>query len=152
VTGLLERDEEVAALRTSIARLHASGEGGVVLIEGPLGIGKSALLDAALADAPGVVLRARGSELDSALAFGAVRQLLMPALRRLTAGAPTSCAGCPTSPTARSSSTPSCSARRSPDSHLIRREREPQKWGSRRLRRRRGLPKAPPGSSATHAT
>src|SRR4051812_27130962 len=83
---LLERDQDLAALAARIGALYGSREGGAVLIEGPPGIGKSALLAAALAKAPDAaqVLRARGSELEAGLAFGGVRQLLAPALRRLS--------------------------------------------------------------------
>jgi len=83
---LLERDQDLAALAARIGALHGSREGGALLIEGPPGIGKSALLAAALARAPDAVqvLRARGSELEAGLAFGGVRQLLAPALRRLS--------------------------------------------------------------------
>jgi DNA-binding CsgD family transcriptional regulator len=83
---LLERDQDLAALAARIGALCSSREGGALLIEGPPGIGKSALLAEALAGAPDAaqVLRARGSELEAGLAFGGVRQLLAPALRRLS--------------------------------------------------------------------
>src|SRR5215208_2115140 len=83
---LLERDLDLAALAARIDALHGSREGGAVLIEGPPGIGKSALLTAATARPPDAVqvLRARGSELEAGLAFGGVRQLLAPVLRRLS--------------------------------------------------------------------
>jgi hypothetical protein len=57
-----------------LRELIACGSG-AALLEGPPGIGKTVLLDAALVDSPGRVLRARGSELEGGLAFGAVRQL-----------------------------------------------------------------------------
>jgi DNA-binding CsgD family transcriptional regulator len=83
---LLERDQDLAALAARIGALHGSHKGGAVLIEGPPGIGKSALLAAATARPPDAVqvLRARGSELEAGLAFGGVRQLLAPVLRRLS--------------------------------------------------------------------
>jgi DNA-binding CsgD family transcriptional regulator len=58
-----------------------------VLIEGPAGIGKTALLAAVRSQAHGagmVVARARGTELESGFAFGVVRQLFEPLLRACT--------------------------------------------------------------------
>jgi DNA-binding CsgD family transcriptional regulator len=76
---LLERDAELAVL-AQVAR----DARGAVLVEGPPGIGKSALLRAAAAQVAGAsVLTARGTELEVDLAFGAVRQLLGPAVHRL---------------------------------------------------------------------
>jgi DNA-binding CsgD family transcriptional regulator len=72
VEKLLERERELAAVDHLVAR------GGVVVVEGRAGIGKTALLDAARRRAAGVgreVLRARGSELEAGFAFGVVRQL-----------------------------------------------------------------------------
>ncbi len=43
LSGLLERDAEVDALRAAVAGAHA---GGLVLIEGAPGIGKSSLVGA----------------------------------------------------------------------------------------------------------
>ena len=48
--------------------------GTCLLVSGPAGIGKSALLEETR-DAPVRVLRARGSELERSFAFGAVQQL-----------------------------------------------------------------------------
>src|SRR5215216_3068094 len=76
--GLLERDGELGLIGGLVARVSA-GEGGLVVIEGHAGVGKTELLRAAgeLGEAEGLrVLRARGSELDRAFAFGVVRQLL----------------------------------------------------------------------------
>src|SRR5215218_799785 len=76
--GLLERDGELGLIGGLVARV-GSGEGGLVCIEGQPGVGKTELLRAAaeLGEAEGLrVLRARGSELDRAFAFGVVRQLL----------------------------------------------------------------------------
>src|SRR5215218_3074719 len=79
---LLERDAELDALIGRLEPLAASCAGGVVLIEGVAGIGKSSLLRALVAAAlerPGVrVLTARGTELELELAFGAVRRLFAP--------------------------------------------------------------------------
>ena len=94
---LLERAEELAALDRALAAAR-SGRGGLVVVEGPAGIGKSRLLAAArrtAADAGAVVLAARCSEFERAFPFGAVRQLLEPLLHgiepdrraRLLAGA-----------------------------------------------------------------
>jgi len=72
VEKLLERDRELAAVDELLKR------GGVVLVEGRAGIGKTALLEAACLRAEGrgrEVLRARGSELETGFAFGVVRQL-----------------------------------------------------------------------------
>lgn len=74
---LLERDSELAALDERLASACA-GIGVLCLIEGPPGIGKSSLLDAASAQAHqrGMrVLRARATELECAYAFGTTRQL-----------------------------------------------------------------------------
>src|SRR5215208_2421509 len=79
---LLERDAEVEALVSRLEPLVASGTGGVVLVEGVAGIGKSSLLRAlvgAALERPGLrVLTARGTELELELAFGAVRRLFAP--------------------------------------------------------------------------
>lgn len=59
------------------------GEGTLLLIEAPAGVGKTELVHEAriAADRAGVVpLEARGSELERQFAFGAVRQLLEPAI------------------------------------------------------------------------
>ena len=55
---LLERDHELAEIRALLERARA-GDGGVLVIEGPLGIGKSALLDAAAGLAARVARAAR---------------------------------------------------------------------------------------------
>jgi DNA-binding CsgD family transcriptional regulator len=70
---LFERDGEFAAIGTLLSA------GGVMLIEGGGGIGKTALVDAACsrgADQGLAVLRARAAELEAGFAFGVVRQLL----------------------------------------------------------------------------
>src|SRR6478672_3142146 len=80
---LLERESELAALRHDVAAAQA-GAGRLVLIEGPPGIGKTALLSAVRCDAQDAgmcVTRARGTELESGFAFGVVRQMLEPLLR-----------------------------------------------------------------------
>lgn len=61
----------------------AGGRGRVVLIEGPAGMGKSAVMEAArrAAGAAGLrVLSARGSQLEQEFDYGVVRQLVEPVL------------------------------------------------------------------------
>jgi DNA-binding SARP family transcriptional activator len=98
---LVDREHELAAVRTALDDL-AAGEPRLLLIEGPAGIGKTRLLAEARRQAAerGVrVLTARGSQLERAFGFGAVRQLLEPELtapeRRdaLLSGAAASCRG-----------------------------------------------------------
>lgn len=79
---LAERDGEVAALRSLLDRVQ-SGDHGLLVLEGPAGIGKTRLLEEArrlARDRTVRVLSARGSQLESAFAFGVVRQLFEPAL------------------------------------------------------------------------
>jgi DNA-binding CsgD family transcriptional regulator len=78
--AILEREGELASFEALVAGLEA-GEGGLAVLEGPAGIGKSRLLQAlrAAADARGLrVLSARGSDLEREFPFGVVRQLLEP--------------------------------------------------------------------------
>lgn len=80
--ALLDRDRELTALDSALAAA-AGGRGGVLLVEGAAGIGKSALLEAATPRAGELglqVLTARASELDREFAFGVVLQLLEPAI------------------------------------------------------------------------
>jgi DNA-binding CsgD family transcriptional regulator len=79
---LLERETELARIEAGIERaLDAEGE--MLLVEGPAGIGKTALLRAArgLAGERMTALSARATELEREFPFGAVRQLLEPPLR-----------------------------------------------------------------------
>jgi DNA-binding CsgD family transcriptional regulator len=74
---LYEREAELDVLRSAWARARAE-HGGLVMVEGAAGNGKSALLAVAAREAAvsGLrVLRARGSELERGLGFGVVRQL-----------------------------------------------------------------------------
>jgi DNA-binding CsgD family transcriptional regulator len=75
---LFEREDDLAAIDAAAAE-SAAGFGGVLLIEGPAGIGKTVLLDSlrsrATASHP-TVLVARGGELERGFGFGIVRQLL----------------------------------------------------------------------------
>ena len=75
---LLEREASLQEIAVAIA--HAErGRGSVLLVEGPAGIGKSALLAAARRPGPRW-LRARGGELERELPLGVARQLLEPAI------------------------------------------------------------------------
>lgn len=78
---LLEREFELSAIEELIGA--TDGGGRLLAIEGPPGIGKTALLVAArgLGRAAGLrVLSARGSELERSFSYGVVRQLFEPML------------------------------------------------------------------------
>jgi DNA-binding CsgD family transcriptional regulator len=80
--SLLERNDERARIESALAHARA-GRGTFVVVEGPAGIGKTALLAAArtAATASGMrVLRSRATEMETNFAFGVVRQLFEPAL------------------------------------------------------------------------
>jgi DNA-binding CsgD family transcriptional regulator len=80
--SLLERDAELEEI-ARVANAAAGGHGQVVLIEGPPGIGKTRLLEAARDEAARrdmAMLSARASELDREFPFGVVRQLFEPLL------------------------------------------------------------------------
>src|SRR5687767_9868474 len=75
--GLLSREEELAAVGR-VVDAALSGVGAVLILEGPAGIGKTAVLEAARAQAAergALVLGARASELDRGFGFGLVHQL-----------------------------------------------------------------------------
>ena len=79
---LLERNGELARIASALAEAR-NERGRFVVVEGPAGIGKTALLAAvrARAAADGMrVLRSRGTELERDFAFGVVRQLFEPPL------------------------------------------------------------------------
>jgi DNA-binding CsgD family transcriptional regulator len=79
---LIERGDELARLEAVLDQAVA-GHGSFVVVEGPAGMGKTALLAGARAsaEARGMrVLRGRGAELEREFAFGVVRQLFEPAL------------------------------------------------------------------------
>ncbi len=85
---LLERDAQLARLREALGSALA-GSGGIVVVEGAAGVGKSALLRAlrAEAEAAGALVRpAVGGELEREYPFGIVRQLLEPVVRLADAG------------------------------------------------------------------
>ncbi len=76
----VERERELDALARVLAGARR-GEGAAAIVEGPAGIGKSRLLQAAGAAAADLeVLRARASELERDFPFGVVRQLFEPVL------------------------------------------------------------------------
>jgi putative protein kinase ArgK-like GTPase of G3E family len=80
--ALHERTDELAALTQALERV-ADGHGAALLIEGPAGIGKTTVLDAARAAAAerGLpVLAVRGTELERTHAFGGARRMLAPAV------------------------------------------------------------------------
>jgi DNA-binding CsgD family transcriptional regulator len=86
---LLERERELARLDRLIDAAEA-GHGGLLLVEGPAGIGKSELLAAVRRRAWArelVVLSARPSELDREFPFGVVRQLFAPVVAEPERGA-----------------------------------------------------------------
>jgi DNA-binding CsgD family transcriptional regulator len=83
-SDLLERARELEQIDAALAAAIA-GDGGVVLLEGRPGIGKTALLDAARHRARRrrmIALTARGSELERQFPYGIVRQLFEPILRQ----------------------------------------------------------------------
>jgi predicted ATPase len=85
---LLERDAELAWLSALLEKAQA-GSGGVAVISGPPGIGKTELLAAVhrLAGDRGFrSLRARGRELEADMAFSVVRQLLEQPVLSASAG------------------------------------------------------------------
>lgn len=80
--GLLERGAELNLIEDTIG-LAAAGNGSTLLIQGPAGIGKSALCAAAAeigATTGALCLRCRGSRLERGFAFGAIRTLISPAI------------------------------------------------------------------------
>ncbi|MGH2961603.1 MAG: AAA family ATPase, partial [Solirubrobacterales bacterium] len=83
--ALLEREPELRVIDAAIARAR-EGSGGTLAIQGPAGIGKTALLHAArerVEEADLLSLGAAGRELEERFAFGVARQLFEPALRAL---------------------------------------------------------------------
>lgn len=86
--ALLEREVELAAL-VELFVSAVGGRGGVIVVEGSPGVGKSALLGCAVREARErglMVLRARGHELESAFGWGIARSLLEATLAALPAG------------------------------------------------------------------
>ncbi len=84
--ALAERDRELARLAGRLGEARA-GDGGLTVIEGPPGIGKTSLVEAARRHAAALdmrVLHARGSEQEREFAYGILRQALTPALAGLS--------------------------------------------------------------------
>src|SRR4030095_5171941 len=82
VARLLERDKEFLAIDDTI-RAALAGDGTAVVLEGPAGIGKTSLLDAARPrgiEAALQVIASHGAFLESDFAFGVVRQLFTPVI------------------------------------------------------------------------
>ena len=80
--GLLERQGELARIDRLLAAARA-GRGGVLVITGPAGIGKTVLVTEAgeRASRAGMrVLAGRGGELEGGFSFGVARQLFEPLL------------------------------------------------------------------------
>jgi hypothetical protein len=80
---LFDRDRELSAV-CALLDDAVSGAGGLLLVEGEAGIGKTGIVRAAgaLARANGLrVLGARGSEFESGLAFGLVREMFSEPIR-----------------------------------------------------------------------
>ncbi len=73
--GLLERDHERHAIASARAAVAAGGSA-TVLITGPAGIGRSALLESVLTVSGFTTVATRGIELERGFAFGAVLRLL----------------------------------------------------------------------------
>jgi DNA-binding CsgD family transcriptional regulator len=110
---LLERSDELARIESALA-VALSGRGRFLVVEGPAGIGKTALLAAARTAAAedGMrVLRSRATEMETNFAFGVVRQLFerplveaseleRPDLLQGAAGVAVGMVGLPGAPTA----------------------------------------------------
>src|SRR6516164_3251751 len=82
--GLLDREAEISAVAAAVA-LAPARTGGVLVVRGPAGIGKSSLLlvSERLAEEQGViVLRARAAPFEREFPYGVVRQLFEPVLAR----------------------------------------------------------------------
>src|ERR1700761_2290052 len=84
---MLEREEELAVLNRLVEECE-NGNGGLVMIEGPAGIGKTRLVRSACAVAAQRdmrVLETVASELESSFAYGVLHSLFEPPLAKLTA-------------------------------------------------------------------
>jgi DNA-binding CsgD family transcriptional regulator len=84
MNALWEREHELRVLREALDTTRG-GSGRLVVIEGPAGVGKSGLLQAARNEAAerGLpVLAARGMELERGVPFGLARQLFVPPMLR----------------------------------------------------------------------
>lgn len=76
-TDLFERREEYRAIADALRAVDTGREGRILYIRGPAGIGKTSLLSRVAADSspPSLVLRGRGTELESGFQFGLVLDL-----------------------------------------------------------------------------
>jgi ATP/maltotriose-dependent transcriptional regulator MalT len=86
---LEERDRELQVIVDALDEV-SGGRGGAVVVSGVAGIGKTSVLELArdaAQDRSFAVASARGSDLESAYAWGVVRQLLEPRLRGMSASA-----------------------------------------------------------------
>ena len=93
VHELLERELELELIGT-LFEATCLGRGGLLVLEGPPGVGKTALIERAteIARERGVaVLRARGHELERAFGWGVARSLLELPLTRPRHRNATSC-------------------------------------------------------------
>ncbi|MGZ4203658.1 MAG: ATP-binding protein, partial [Thermoleophilaceae bacterium] len=84
--ALVERDGEYEAIDRALTRA-VLGHGPLVLLYGQAGVGRSALLRAAIRDAQQrgfAVLRAAGSDMERGYGFGVLRQLLEAHIAELT--------------------------------------------------------------------
>ncbi|GGP82629.1 ATP-binding protein [Saccharothrix coeruleofusca] len=82
---LLDRETELARIGEAL-RAAAAGDGSLLVVSGPLGIGKTALLRAVADDATAAgasVLRATASVAEREFSFGVVRQVFEPAVAAL---------------------------------------------------------------------
>jgi DNA-binding CsgD family transcriptional regulator len=82
---LVHREKELDAIERWLSGVN-EGEGGVALLEGPAGIGKTALLRAVRERAEEIgltVLHACGGELERSAAWAVARELLLPGLMAL---------------------------------------------------------------------
>jgi DNA-binding CsgD family transcriptional regulator/tetratricopeptide (TPR) repeat protein len=85
---LVGREAELGSIRRLVDGL-GDGRGGALLLHGPAGIGKTALLQSAREMAAGAtVLECCGVESESSLAFGVLRDLIWPVVERRS-GLPT---------------------------------------------------------------
>ncbi|MEV0288541.1 AAA family ATPase [Kribbella sp. NPDC050820] len=76
--GLLGRDAEQRQVRSLLGHAR-NGRGGALLVSGEPGIGKTSLLEAALAGATGMrQLRVDGYEAESTIPFAALQRLMIP--------------------------------------------------------------------------
>src|SRR5256886_3088875 len=82
---LVGRDAECLRITGALDQVRA-GQGGTLLLTGPPGVGKTALLEyAGQAAGELAVLRATGVEFESRFAWGGLHQLLQPVLDQLDA-------------------------------------------------------------------